>query len=717
MTTRKIDPYPPRAGLDDEVAFRRFMNQVRAYVNSAFGFIELGTDSGVIDAQNYTSVTIAGGTGIDTSASGATVTVRTHDAEINHNALLNYKSKEHIDWTNASDAFQTSGNVYLSAAGILTVPSFPNPALGTENQFIVSYPDTTYGIAPKLDFDATEYTIPAMKTSDMTTTDGHAIVYDAANTKFKMAAVSGGSGAPTTASYVTLGTDATLTNERVLTAGGGIATVDAGAGSTITVKLTELVNSQTAGYTIVAGDLGKLIKYTGAGGVTLAVTAAATLGAGFFCYVRNDSSGNITVDPNASETVNGSTTYVLGPGGTIRLMCDGSNFFTQHDSLGTLTSNGLVAQTSAGVFAARTLTGPAAGITVTNGAGTAGNPTLALANDLSALEGLAGTGIAVRSAADTWVQRTLTAPAAGITVSNGDGVSGNPTLALANDLSAVEGLASTGIAARTAADTWTTRTITAPAAGITVSNGDGVSGNPTLALANDLSALEGLGSTGLAARTAADTWAQRTITGTSNEVSVSNGDGVSGNPTLSLPSTLALRTKTVQVQDNNFTISDDLDSTKLVAFQASGLTTGTTRTLTVQDTSGTLYVSGGTDVPVADGGTGVSSLTAYAVMCGGTTSTSPVQSVASLGTSGWVLTSNGAGALPTFQAASGSGQSAIQFQDEGVNIGSSGAITTVNFTGAGVTASNATTTITVNVPGTATFDYGMSYAYASGNFW
>lgn len=67
------------------------------------------------------------------------------------------------------------------------------------------------------------------------------------------------------------------------------------------------------------------------------------------------------------------------------------------------------------------------------------------------------------------------------------------------------------------------------------------------------------------------------------------------------------------------------------------------------------YAPGSTDVAVADGGTGVSSLTAYAVMCGGTTSTSAVQSIASVGTSGQVLTSNGAGALPTFQNAAGGG--------------------------------------------------------------
>ena len=66
-----------------------------------------------------------------------------------------------------------------------------------------------------------------------------------------------------------------------------------------------------------------------------------------------------------------------------------------------------------------------------------------------------------------------------------------------------------------------------------------------------------------------------------------------------------------------------------------------------------VYRAGGTDVPVADGGTGRSSHTAYSVLCGGTTATGAQQSVASVGTAGQVLTSNGAAALPTFQAASG----------------------------------------------------------------
>lgn len=60
-------------------------------------------------------------------------------------------------------------------------------------------------------------------------------------------------------------------------------------------------------------------------------------------------------------------------------------------------------------------------------------------------------------------------------------------------------------------------------------------------------------------------------------------------------------------------------------------------------------------IDVPSGGTGLSSATAYAILCGGTTSTSAIQSVSGVGTSGQVLTSNGAGSLPSWQTNSGGG--------------------------------------------------------------
>lgn len=50
----------------------------------------------------------------------------------------------------------------------------------------------------------------------------------------------------------------------------------------------------------------------------------------------------------------------------------------------------------------------------------------------------------------------------------------------------------------------------------------------------DLAAVEALAGTGIATRTAANTWATRTINGTSGQIAVTQGDGVAGNPTIAL---------------------------------------------------------------------------------------------------------------------------------------------------------------------------------------
>lgn len=102
---------------------------------------------------------------------------------------------------------------------------------------------------------------------------------------------------------------------------------------------------------------------------------------------------------------------------------------------------------------------------------------------LTALAAFATTGILVETGVDTFAGRTTVAPAAGIAITNADGVAGDITLSLADDLAALEGLASTGFAVRTAASTWTERAITGTASNIVVTNGDGVAASPTVNLA------------------------------------------------------------------------------------------------------------------------------------------------------------------------------------------------------------------------------------------
>lgn len=67
-------------------------------------------------------------------------------------------------------------------------------------------------------------------------------------------------------------------------------------------------------------------------------------------------------------------------------------------------------------------------------------------------------------------------------------------------------------------------------------------------------------------------------------------------------------------------------------------------------TSGTWHA---TVIDVTYGGTGDASFTPYAVVCGGTTGTGALQQVSTLGASGYVLTSGGAGTLPTWTNVTG----------------------------------------------------------------
>lgn len=191
--------------------------------------------------------------------------------------------------------------------------------------------------------------------------------------------------------------------------------------------------------------------------------------------------------------------------------------------------------------------------------------------DLTAVAALAGTGIAVRTATNTWALRSLTAPLEGITIANPAGIAGNPTFALANDLGAIEALTGTHtIYYRSATDTWsavtiglgldftgavlsiptigtTTNPVTFNNSGAGAASGTSFNGSVAQTISSNtigaqpldgtLTALAAFNTNGLLVQTAADAFAGRTLTAGSAKIILTNGDGVAGNPTVDLGNT------------------------------------------------------------------------------------------------------------------------------------------------------------------------------------
>jgi hypothetical protein len=81
-----------------------------------------------------------------------------------------------------------------------------------------------------------------------------------------------------------------------------------------------------------------------------------------------------------------------------------------------------------------------------------------------------------------------------------------------------------------------------------------------------LTALAAYNSNGMMTQTAADTFAARTITGTANQVDVTNGNGVSGNPTLALPVIQRTRSITYVIDGGGATITTGIKGDLRIPF-------------------------------------------------------------------------------------------------------------------------------------------------------
>ena len=109
----------------------------------------------------------------------------------------------------------------------------------------------------------------------------------------------------------------------------GLAVADnAGADRIDVTAFSQITRSARSSNTILASaDRGTLIDVA-SGTFTQTFTAAATLANGWWCYIRNSGTGNVSLDPNASELIDGLTSYLMYPGEVRLVQCDGTAFYS-----------------------------------------------------------------------------------------------------------------------------------------------------------------------------------------------------------------------------------------------------------------------------------------------------------------------------------------------------------------------------------------------------
>lgn len=85
---------------------------------------------------------------------------------------------------------------------------------------------------------------------------------------------------------------------------------------------------RTADHTVTAANRGRTQVANKASAITFTLPAAATIGAGFVVPVKNIGAGALTIDGNASETIDGATTITLGQYESAILYCNGAAWRT-----------------------------------------------------------------------------------------------------------------------------------------------------------------------------------------------------------------------------------------------------------------------------------------------------------------------------------------------------------------------------------------------------
>jgi hypothetical protein len=362
----------------------------------------------------------------------------------------------------------------------------------------------------------------------------------------------------------------------------------------------------------------------------------------------------VTSGTNAGQTL------TVGAGSTLAP----STGTVEANQLTGLANNGMVARTASGSFTNRTITGTANEITLTNGDGVAGNPTVSLPNALTFTGKTVTGGTFSGPTLNSPITTDLTASRVVRTGVGGVLTTGQVDLANTNDVTGTlpvanggtgltsvasgtllygNGVGALNVLANPVGNNILVHNGTTPSwsntlpAGVTLPFDQITSGTNTTATMNvgagatltptggtvRANQLSGLTADGMVARTASGSFTNRTITGTANEITLSNGDGVAGNPTVSLPNALTFTGKTVTggTFDNGTfnngtffnpdltgTISTPLAASSIVRTDVGGNLTVGQVDLASSDVTGTL--------PVSNGGTGLTSVASGTLLYG-----------------------------------------------------------------------------------------------------
>ena len=177
--------------------------------------------------------------------------------------------------------------------------------------------------------------------------------------------------------------------------------------------------------------------------------------------------------------------------------------------------------------------------------------------------------------------------------------------------------AGTGFVVKNSATTVVARSIAVSGNGISIADGNGISGNPTVSLTGNVLALAGVSANGLLRITTGGVVSATSILGTSDQTSVTNGDGVSGSPTVGLASNPVLPGTASATLPIGTTANRPVSSVNgMVRYNST--------------TAGFEGYSGGSWGPIGGGGT-VSSISAGTGLSGGTITTTGTISITATG--------------------------------------------------------------------------------------